>query len=303
MSREKIAAVVGFCSNDYRFLSHQLASLGEICDQVVVVTCDHFFDGTLENYPLLYGCYQKSPHIDWVEFAYEKNCGYGPLAPAPDDPGYSFYWHSVQRYIGALHVKRDIPWILYLDMDEYFDPDRFLAWWNGASKKRGAYKFASYFYMREYAKRAISHQSNALLIHQMHHRPFDLLDVAERWGVFQKIRGPKSDFTMGRDHKPLIHHFSWVRTIEEAKRKARCWGHRNDKEWEILIEQEWSSKSSRNDPLYSLQYESVKAPIDPLTLDPSRAYTSSLRPEYVRCVPPKTVERLHIEKLLLDEGR
>ena len=55
----------------------------------------------------------------------------------------------------------------------------------------------------------------------------------------EKERKATYDFSTGKKHPmvldinrlPLIHHYSWVRTKQEAIRKVNTWGHFADKNW------------------------------------------------------------------------
>ena len=44
-----IAAIINFCTNDYRFLARSIAETKSFSSQIIVPVCDHFFDGTPET--------------------------------------------------------------------------------------------------------------------------------------------------------------------------------------------------------------------------------------------------------------
>ena len=56
-----IAGVINFCTHDAWFLERCIEELSYACDQILIPVCDHFFDGTPENYPLLESLYAKFP--------------------------------------------------------------------------------------------------------------------------------------------------------------------------------------------------------------------------------------------------
>ena len=60
------------------------------------------------------------------------------------------------------------------------------------------------------------------------------------------------------DGKPMIHHFSWVRTKEEMLKKVHNWGHKNDTNWIDLVEEEFSRPFSGTDFIHKYQYNIVE---------------------------------------------
>ena len=44
----------------------------------------------------------------------------------------------------------------------------------------------------------------------------------------------------GINGKPMIHHYSWVRTKDEMLKKVLTWGHNKDRDWVKLIEEEFT---------------------------------------------------------------
>ena len=44
----------------------------------------------------------------------------------------------------------------------------------------------------------------------------------------------------GINEKPMIHHYSWVRTKDEMLKKVLTWGHNKDRDWVKLIEEEFT---------------------------------------------------------------
>ena len=60
------------------------------------------------------------------------------------------------------------------------------------------------------------------------------------------------------DNEPLIHHYSWVRTKEEMLKKVLNWGHKNDKNWSDLIEEEFSRPFNGTDFVHGYNYNIVE---------------------------------------------
>jgi hypothetical protein len=216
-----------------------------------VPVCNSFFNGEPENRELLNRSYQDHPGVQFVEFAYDEE-PYGSYSPlTSQDEDWSHYWHSTARYVG-FHFVEDVDYVFFLDVDEIVEASRFIEWLqNFPVENFSALRLESYFYFGSAENRAIDCfplngllvRKEALVSHEM------ILDVFERKGLYDQIEGPKQSHVRGLDGKPLVHHYSWVRTEEELKKKIATWGHRHDRDWEALLS---------TDRLYRFQYEQVK---------------------------------------------
>ncbi len=256
----KIATVINYCTTDHRFLRFCIEEVQKFSKQVIIPVCSHFFNGEPENRTLLDLSYQQHPDVQFVEFNYdEQPYGiYSPFTPADED--WSHYWHSTARYIG-FHYVQDADYILFLDVDEIVEADRFIKWLKTFNVSEfAALRFSSYFYFRDPSNRAIDQfPLNALLVRkQAMDSPEMILDVLERKGLYDQIQGPKRSHLMGLDERPLVHHYSWVRTPEELRQKVRTWGHRHDQEWLQLIEEELKEPFRGIDRIHGFHYEKVE---------------------------------------------
>lgn len=258
----KIATVINFCTTDYRFLRFCIEEAKKFSDQIVIPVCSHFFNGEPENRAVLNLAYQDHLDVQFVEFAYAQE-PYGIYCPLTSaDVDWAHYWHSTARYVG-FHSVQECDYVLFLDVDEIIDGERFIQWLSEFNVADfNAVRFESYFYFRDPSYRAKEQfPLNALLVKkQAIDSPEMILDVLERKGLYDQIQGPKCSHLRGLDQKPLVHHYSWVRTPEELKQKVCTWGHRHDKEWLELIEKELSEPFSGIDQIHGFEYEKV----DPL---------------------------------------
>ncbi len=248
-----IATIINYCTNDYRFLRLCIEEARKFSHQIIIPVCSHFFDGTSENRALLNQSYRGHPDVQFIEFAYD---GYGHYCPlTPQDEDWSHYMHSTSRYVG-FHFVKDCDKILFLDVDEIVDADRLLQCLK-EFKEYDAVRLTSYFYFREPIYRAINKfPLNALLVRKAAiESPEMILDVLERKGLYDQIQGRKIINT-----RPLVHHYSWVRTPAELRQKVRTWGHRHDQKWLELIEKEFSQPFAGVDRIHGFHYETV----DPL---------------------------------------
>jgi len=250
----KIATVIKYCTNDYRFLRYCIEEAQKFSQQIIIPVCSHFFNGEPENRALLDQSYREHPDVQFVEFAYDDE-PYGIYSPLTSlDEDWSHYWHSTARYAGFHYVK-ECDYILFLDVDEIVEADRFLNWLQEFKVSDfDALRLSSYFYFSTPSNRAIDQfPLNALLVRKACiESPEMILDVLERKGLYDQIQGCKFSKVVGLDGRPLVHHYSWVRTPEELRKKVRTWGHRHDQDWLKLIEEQGD--------IFGFQYETV----DPL---------------------------------------
>jgi len=196
-----------------------------------------------------------------LEFAYDPHQSYGLIKSiAPHDEDWAHYWHSTSRFVGYHFLNPEIDTVLFLDVDEIPDGDRFNTWLNTFSyKDYNALRLYSYFYYRSPSTRAISWPGYVLMIKRHALQSEDLLTIYEREGIFHDMLGPKMTHVAGADGLPLIHHYGWVRTKEELIHKVQRCGHHYERDWVGAIES--------GEPIFDLKYEEVEAIHDPLSIE------------------------------------
>ena len=246
------ATIINYCTNDYRFLRPCIEAAQRFSDQIIIPVCSHLFDGVPENRDLLHQSYSEHPDVQFIEFAYDEK-PYGHYSClTPEDEDWSHYLHSTARYVGYQFVK-ECDQVLFLDVDEVVDQSFSVDEWH----EYNAVRLPSYFYFREPVFRAIDcFPLNALLVRKAAIESSEMiLDVLERKGLYDQIEGRKMVAS-----KPLVHHYSWVRTEAELRQKVRTWGHRHDQNWTALIKKEFAEPFQGIDRIHRFQYETV----DPL---------------------------------------
>ena len=265
MSRmDSIATIISYCTNDFRFIGKCIAEAKVFSKQIIVPVCDHFFDGTLENRQLLEYTYAQHPDCQFIEFAYLPDRLYSRYHEcSPDSPNWAIYWASTTRCVGLPYVDPSMDYILFLDSDEIVEGDQFLAWFR-SEKPFDAQRLAAYFYALRPTLRAKEILQAPLLVKKNTLAPLTLLNGFERAGVYAAHPGPKRWKVVRSNGLPFVHHYSWVRTKEECLRKTRTWGHRNDEDWEALIERAFSGDTRE---LFGTTHEFEEIPsayFDPL---------------------------------------
>lgn len=297
-----IAAVINYCSNDYRFLSLAIEAVQPIAQQVIVPVCDHFFDGSEENRELLTKSYAENPKAQFVEYSYETEVPYGThLSVRKGDKDWKHYMHSVSRFVGANFVDPKIDYILFLDVDEIIETKRMRQWIQRFPYySYDALRLEGYFYFRTPSFRLKNPMETALMVKQESLNPEWLLDIYERKGTFAQIGGSKRNAIVGIDGTPMIHHYSWVRPKEELLNKTTTWGHQKDRNWETLIKGEFAKPFDGKDSIFGGTYLNVMPYCDPLSVDvDSRAKEKDRPLSNLTKVTPRDLRVLQLQKNLI----
>ncbi len=296
------ASIISYCTNDFRFIGKCIEEASLFSDTVLIPVCDHLFDGTPENRGLLDATYARHPDCQFIEFAYSAKSLYNPfLRIAPEDVDWPRYWHSTARYIGYMHLPPEVEYVLFLDCDEIPEGARFADWLHsGEYKKWNAVRLLAYYYVLRPDFRANLLQSITLLVRKAALSPRFFHQPDERDGMYRCIDAPKIADVRAHSGKPLIHHYSWVRTREESLRKANAWSHRSDEDWPKLIERAFSDKGGKNlfgtdlkfAPMLESPYFdpfSVEIPVNPPHLQQAA---------HVKKIDKREVFRMEIDALL-----
>ncbi len=241
---DSIATVINFSTNEARFLGQCIAEALRFSSQVIAVVCDHFFDGTPEDAEMLEAIYAAHPACEFIEFAYSSKNIYSGC-----------HWHNWGRLLGYHFLQEKIDKVLFLDVDEIVDGERFKQWTR--RRECAAQRLACYWYFREASLRARAWEDTPLLIQRDAVTHQGLMHPSERMGLYLNAPGRKERMVVSSDGKPLVHHYSWVRSKEEMLRKVRSWGHASDRNWVELVEQEFNGPFSGRDFVHGYTYNEV----------------------------------------------
>jgi len=282
----KLVSIISFCTHDIRFLDKCLSAVKPFSDQIIIPVCDHFYNGEKEDIALLEQVYQKYLEVDFVEFAYSKEEVYGtPSRLIPGSPGWAQHWHNSARLVGTFFIKSEIDCVLFLDVDEIFSEDiRQVPFWDYA-----AIRFATYWYFKTAHNCASVTPNGPLLVKRNLLTTHLLLDEDERMGIFNKIEGKKEqEFLV--ENRPIVHHYSWVRTKEEMRKKTKRWGHHWERDWAVLIKE-------KRDFVRNYSYRKVEPFWDPLK---EQIHLPKAKGPFtnVQKVTPKKIFRMEITQQL-----
>ncbi len=240
-----IEAVVLYSSNDSRFVSPCLTSLIQLGIKAHVITYSHMWNGTPEDIAGLANSLKEftgNPLVQQYAIQWEK--GQSP-----------WYWEGLGRYLGTKQVSERSEYVVYIDIDEVVDPEKFKSWINLEHHiKYDALKLATYWYWREPIYQATQLEDSVVMIKTelAKQLPF------QPGGRDVYFNSSTNSIRNVGAQNPMIHHYSWVRTKEEMLKKVSNWGHAGDKvNWKELVEEEYSRPFNGQDFLHNYQYTIV----------------------------------------------
>ena len=243
----KITTIINYCTNDYRFIKDCIDNVRSFSDEIIVPVSDCFFDGTPENRELLDKTYKENPNVNFIEYEWTEG----------NEPR---YWHNMSRWIGLQNCSTE--WILFLDADEVVEEKRFTEWLSqNKDVDTPIYEFSTYWYFRDITNRATTTEHAGLLVRKDIINQDLIFHDHERWS-FMYTHYNKKFMENGLDGKPMIHHYSWVRTYDEMLKKVKHWGHTKDKDWTSLVHKEFKKDFDGTDFVHNYQYEKVEGYIN-----------------------------------------
>lgn len=258
MRKHPVATIINFCTTESRFIAHTLREASRFSRQLLVVVCDHFFDGSPEDRARLEQIYTAFPEALFIEYPF-----------IPDQIPRSVFkkvnpvhfWHSLSRLVGYSFLNSDIETVLFLDADEVPDGERVQEWLDCSDyHEHIVLKMANYWYFRESRFRAEAWEDSVVLARKSALKADLLLHQDERNAIFTELPNPKRSMVTGVDGTPLFHHYSWVRTEVEMLKKVRTWGHRKDRDWEKSVREEFKRSFSGTDFVHGYRFSTVEPP-------------------------------------------
>jgi hypothetical protein len=246
--QQRISTLINFCTNDYAFIGDSIRQALLFSDEVIVPYTDHFYDGTVENLELLKKTIEENPQARFVFFPYD-----------PDLKVLPQHWVTYARVVGWKASNPETDFILFLDADEVVDGNRFLQWLEVFPlSKMNVIKLANYYYFREIFYQSETFEDSVVLARKTLLTEPMIMDFLDRDKSFRDIAAPKARMVLGTDQKPLIHHYSWVRTQEEMVKKVSTWGHSHERNWVQLVNDEFTNGFKGVDFIHGYTYKKVE---------------------------------------------
>jgi hypothetical protein len=240
-----LEAVILYSGNDSRFAEACIKSLLELDIKTHVVTYSHMWNGVPESKEKLQE--PLNQFIDnslFYQYVIDWEEGQSP-----------WYWEGLGRYLGTQEVSENSEYILYIDIDEIIDPEKFKVWINtNEYKKYDALRLSTYWYWREPIYRANQLEDNVVMIKTSIAKQLPFTPG----GRDIYFNSTPNSIRNVNSNDSMVHHYSWVRTKEEMLNKVSNWGHAGDRvDWKSLVEEEYSRPFNGNDFLHNYQYQIV----------------------------------------------
>ncbi len=239
-----IEAVILYSTNDFKFFKPCIENLIKCNIKCHIVTYSHMWDGEDENTNSLDKSFTYFKDNDLVKFyQIEWHKGENP-----------WYWEGLGRYLATQQVSDHCDYVLYIDIDEIVDSKIFIDWINKEEYKQyDALKISNYWYWREpeYQSNQLEDSIVMAKTSLVKNLPF------QQGGREQYFNLSSNIIRFVNNQNPMIHHYSWVRTKEEMLKKVQNWGHKHDKNWTSLIEEEFNRPFNGTDFINEYTYNIV----------------------------------------------
>jgi len=252
----KTAAVINFCSNEYRFLKPCVEQARKFAHVIHIAICDHLFDGQPEDRQAIKNIAEEFPDVRFFLYPFLAPPFFGKKCSASD---VVHMRHNVSRMVGFHFLPPEIEYVLFLDADEVVDGERFSAWHTTSRHLPFAFmKLCCYWYFREPCFQARQWETSPLFAKRRFLTRKLIMQKDERTGMFLQGKGAKAEGIVGLDGKPMVHHYSWVRTKGEMLKKVCSWGHAKDRDWEGLVHEEFAGPFKGRDFVHGYDFSTVE---------------------------------------------
>lgn len=241
----KIATLINYCSIDRHFIDICISAVAPFSNKIIVSTCTNLYSGEEEDIQHIISLADNYPNVDVL--LYQWKSGIFPR----------FFWDNVGRALGLTHMEKDNEWVLFLDADEIIETSLFLEFIKTSlyNNAYSSYKLANYWYFREPIYRAKTIEDSVVICKAD--------DAVEAVNFFKE--NDREKFALGFhqrwkkiNDKPMVHHYSWVRTKQQMLSKVKNWGHSNDKNWTELVEKEFERPFSGKCFVNNYDFETVQ---------------------------------------------
>jgi len=221
-----LGVIVPYCSNEEDLIDEVVESLQKISSNIVIVCMTHLFNGEEDEKGLLKVQSLVKPGIKAKVIPWKEMHG------APQN-----FWIKEMRLHGFQSLD-PCDWVLFVDSDEVLrDAPKFLAWYETVKdNKDTSYKLSCYWYFLSRLRRSKVVEDSIVLV------------ARERltFASFRQTNSERENLAASapiqqRNVKDLeggvmFDHYSWVRSYQILQKKVATWGHREDRNWIVLLD-------------------------------------------------------------------
>lgn len=242
-----LGAVICCSVQDKDFVRRCVQEIGQCVDEVVCVICDRRHDGAE---------YSQSDQDSLMNELEGVNLRVVPYINSIGARYHIRFWLSAMRWLGMKALSSSVDWVFFLDADEIVDSKRMREWLHSKMYQQyDAMALESYWYLREASYQRCHTEYAGTLVNRSQIVLPVCFTKRDRH-AFHKGNVVKQVLSL--DGKPMVHHYSWVRSKEQILDKTAAWWHMTERNWTDLIEEEWSRPFDVNgDAVYGHRYREV----------------------------------------------
>jgi hypothetical protein len=243
--RNEFATIINFSSLDESFIDACIDNVIGVSTKVVVIGFKQLFDGK-DDLAGMQKIIERNRHKN-VEFVVKE------LPPKTFES--NAVYHNITRIFGFEYVKNSAPYVLLIDGDEVAEKHLLQQWKESFPGDVKCTRFFNYWYFREPVFQSEVLEYSPVLIDTNFLR--FLLDFNYDDIYRQPFDRNFYEFTENCVSPAIFHHFSWVRTKQEMLDKVKNWGHKNDRDWTKLVEEEFQHNFTGKDFVHNYSYKKV----------------------------------------------
>jgi hypothetical protein len=166
----------------------------------------------------------------------------------------SRHHHNQARWQAQKHAKNNH--VLLLDADEIPEGETTKQVLNQINiSSISSMSFMCYWYFRSSRYQATTKEGCGMLVDKTKFGREHFFSNNERWGF--RTNPDHIESMTSPNGLAFFHHFSWARTKEEMLIKTSSWGHKHDRNWQSLIDQEFSHDFNGTDFVHGYSYNIV----------------------------------------------
>lgn len=220
-----LGVIINYCSNERRFIEKCIEQCSLVTSDIIVSYGSHLYDGTPEVFDAT--LVTKYPHVKFIQYQVDLEIPAENLEGVVKRP--TAYWCNLARWQGLQALPLRAEWVLFLDADEIPEGDALKLWLNQAHlDDKSIYKLANYWYFKEETNQATVWEDSILLVPRKHLTRACIFHDDERDGIIKVCGLRQNRMVIGPHCRPMIHHYSWVRSKEGLVKKLKTWAHRDD---------------------------------------------------------------------------
>lgn len=244
--RNEFATIINFSSLDESFIDACIDNVTDVSAKVIIIGFNKLFDGK-DDLAGMQKIIERNRHKN-VEFIVKD------LPPKTFES--NAVYHNITRVFGFEYVKDIAPYVLFIDGDEVAEKHLLQNWKESFAGDIKTTRFFNYWYFREPVYQSESLEYSPVLFDT------NFLKFLLEFNYDDIYRQPFDrnfyEFTADRVSPAIFHHFSWVRTKQEMLDKVKNWGHKNDRNWTELVEEEFTHEFTGQDFVHGYKYKTVE---------------------------------------------